>query len=153
MGEDDQPILAPPVGGELERDCRELVQQGALAYQREWREYRQPDLPTFETTATGVSILTRILKRFISLPNDDEAGAFSWWLHEENYGSQEAEQLVPPRYLPTLRYRSAEDLHWASTSDMHWTGGAAALVDNETSDAIFFMREGIDRPGTVQLPS
>ncbi len=152
MGEDDRPILASPVGGERERVCRELVQQGALAYQREWREYLQPDLPTFETTETGVEILTRILKRFVSLPNEDEAAAFSWWLHEENYGSQDAEQLVPPRYLPTLRYRSAEDLHSAPTSDLHWTGGAAALVDKEMSDAIFLMLEAMTDPGRFTSP-
>jgi hypothetical protein len=152
MGEDDRPILASPVGGERERACRELVQQGALAFQREWHQYRQPDLPAFETTETGVGILTRILKRFVSLPNEDEAAAFSWWLHEENYGSQDAEQLVPPRYLSTLRYRSAEDLHSAPTSDLHWTGGAAALVDKEMSDAIFLMLEAMTDPGRFSSP-
>jgi hypothetical protein len=128
------------------------VQQGVLAYQREWLEYRQPGLPTFETTPTGVNTLTRILKRFVSLPNGDEAFAFTWWLHEENYGSQDAEQLVPPRYLPTLRYRSAEDLHWAPMSDLHWTGGAAALIDSEMSDAIFLMREATIDPGRFSSP-
>jgi FMN phosphatase YigB (HAD superfamily) len=152
MGENDRPILAVPVGGAREDVCRDLVQQGALAYQREWRDYLQPDMPTFETTATGVSTLAQILKRFVSLPNDDEAAAFSWWLHEENYGSQDAEQLVPPRYLPTLRYRSAEDLHMTPTSDLHWTGGAAALVDEEMSDAIFVMLEASIDPGRFSSP-
>ena len=128
------------------------MQQGALTYQREWRDYVQPELPTFETTATGIATLTQILKRFISLPNEDEAAAFSWWLHEENYGSQDAEELVPPRYLSTLRYRSAEDLHSASASDMHWTGGAAALVDKEMSDAIFAMLEATIDPGRFSSP-
>jgi len=152
MGEDDRPILASPVGDARERACRELVQQGALAYQREWQDYQQPDLPVFETTTTGIDTLTRILKRFISLPNEDEAAAFSWWLHEENYGSDDAEPLVPPRYLSTLRYRSAEDLHSASASDMHWTGGAAALVDKEMSDAIFAMLEATIDPGRFSSP-
>ena len=152
MGENDRPILASPVGGARERACRELVQQGALAYQRQWLDYLQPELPMFETTATGIATLTQILKRFISLPNEDEAAAFSWWLHEENYGSQDAEELVPPRYLSTLRYRSAEDLHWASASDMHWTGGAAALVDKEMSDAIFAMLEATIDPGRFSSP-
>jgi len=152
MGEDDRPILASPVGDARERACRELVQKGALAYQREWLDYLQPELPTFETTVTGIATLTQILKRFISLPNEDEAAAFSWWLHEENYGSQDAEELVPPRYLSTLRYRSAEDLHWASASDMHWTGGAAALVDKEMSDAIFAMLEATIDPGRFSSP-
>ena len=152
MGEDDQPILAEPVAGEEERADRELVQQGALAYQREWLEYRQPELPTFETTPTGVDLLARILKRFVSQPNDDEAIAFTWWLHEENYGSDDAEQLVPQRYFSTLPYRSAEELHEAPASDLHWTGGAAALVDNEMSDAIFSMREGTIDPGRFSSP-
>jgi FMN phosphatase YigB (HAD superfamily) len=152
MGENDQPILASPVGDSRERACRDLVQLGALAYQREWLEYQQPDLPAFETTKTGIDTLTQILKRFVSLPNEDEAAAFSWWLHEENYGSEDAEPLVPPRYLSTLRYRSAEDLHSASASDMHWTGGAAALVDKEMSDAIFAMLEATIDPGRFSSP-
>jgi len=152
MGENDQPILASPVGDGRERACRELVQLGALAYQREWLDYQRPDLPAFETTTTGIDTLTQILKRFVSLPNEDEAAAFSWWLHEENYGSEDAEPLVPPRYLSTLRYRSAEDLHSASASDMHWTGGAAALVDKEMSDAIFAMLEATIDPGRFSSP-
>ncbi len=152
MEEDDRPILSDPVSGERESACRELVQQGVRAYQDEWLAYRPPDLPTFETTPTGVDLLTRILKRFVSLPNFDEAVAFGWWLHEENYGSAEAEQLVPPRYGPTIAYRTAEDLHWAPMSELHWTGGAAALIDHDTTDAIFFMREGSIDPGRFSSP-
>jgi hypothetical protein len=37
-------------------------------------------------------------------------------------------------------------------SDLHWTGGAAALVDHELSDAIFFMREGSVDPGRFTSP-
>jgi hypothetical protein len=147
MGPEDRPILSEPVSGERERACRELVQQGVRSYQNEWLSYRQPDLPTFETTQTGVDFLTCILKRFVSQPNLDEALAFNWWFHEENNGSADAEQLVPARYEATIAYRSAEDLHWAPMSDLHWTGGAAALVDHETTDAIFFMREGKIDPG------
>jgi FMN phosphatase YigB (HAD superfamily) len=152
MGPDGEPILAAPVSGERERTCRELVQQGVLAYQDEWLSYRQPDMPTFETTPTGVDLLTRILKRFVSQPNLDEALAFGWWLHEENYGSEQAEPLVPARYRDTVAYRTAEDLHWAPMSDLHWTGGAAALVDHATTDAIFFMREGAIDPGRFSSP-
>lgn len=152
MGPGDTPILSETVSGEHERVCRELVQQGIKAYQDEWLSYRQPDLPTFETTPTGVSLLTRILKRFVSQPNLDEAMAFSSWQHEENYGSEQAEPLVPARYRDTIVYRSAEELHWAPMSDLHWTGGAAALVDHETTDAIFFMREGAIDPGRFSSP-
>jgi FMN phosphatase YigB (HAD superfamily) len=152
MRSDDTPILAAPVSGEREHTCRELVQQGVRSYQGEWLQYRQPEMPTFETTPTGVELLSRILKRFVSQPNLDEAIAFSWWLHEENYGSEQAEPLVPARYKDTIAYRSAEELHWAPMSDLHWTGGAAALVDHETTDAIFFMREGVIDPGRFSSP-
>ncbi len=152
IGPGGEPILAPAAGGSREQRSRELVQQGALAYQEAWLSHHQNGGRVFETTGAGTALLTRVLKRFVSQPNHDEALAFSWWLHEENYGSDGTEQLVPPRYLPTLGHRSAEDLHWAPMSDLHWTGGAAALVDNELSDAIFFMREATIDPGRFSSP-
>ena len=153
MGEDERPILASPVGGERERVCRELVQQGALAYQREWREYLQQDLPTFETTETGVGTLTRILKRFISLPNEDEAGAFSWWLHEENYGSQDAEQLVPPRVslyasVPFSRRPSFGLRERPALEGWSCRIGRQGDVGRDLPHA-----GGHDRSGRLQLPS
>jgi hypothetical protein len=57
------------------------------------------------------------------------------------------DQLVPERYRPTLRYRTAENLHWAPMSELYWVGGAAALVDNEMTDSILLMREGTAHPG------
>jgi FMN phosphatase YigB (HAD superfamily) len=151
IGDGGVPILAPPPSGIREQASRELVQSGVRSYQDEWLAFREKDC-TFETSPAGVAILTRILKRFVSLPSHEEALAFSWWTHEENYGSERTEQLVPARYLPTIRYRSAEDLHWAPMSDLHWTGGAAALVDNELVDAIFLMREGTVHPGRFSSP-
>jgi FMN phosphatase YigB (HAD superfamily) len=147
IGSDGEPVLASPAGGAEEQRSRHLVQSGAKSYQKEWLASLPRREPCFETSTSGVALLTRVLKRFVSQPNHDEALAFNWWLHEENYGSEGTEQLVPPRYLPTIRHRSAEDLHWAPMSDLHWTGGAAALVDHELSDAIFLMREGTVDPG------
>jgi FMN phosphatase YigB (HAD superfamily) len=152
IGQNEELVLAPAAGGRREQSSRELVQQGVRSYQQQWLQYHRDRYPFFETSPAGVAILTRILKRFVSQPNHDEALAFNWWIHEENYGSEGTEQLVPPRYLPTLRYRSVEDLHWAPMSDLHWTGGAAALVDNELSDAIFLMREGVVDPGRFSSP-
>jgi FMN phosphatase YigB (HAD superfamily) len=153
IGRDLEPVLAPPAGGPREQRSRGLVQEGAKAYQTVWLEHHQNGDSIFETTPYGVALLSRILKRFVSQPNHDEARAFNWWLHEENYGSEGTEQLVPPRYVPTIRHRSAEDLHWAPMSDLHWTGGAAALVDHELSDAIFLMREGTVDPGRFSSPT
>ncbi len=152
IGDGNEPILAPPAGDTAEQRSRELVQLGAKAYQKSWLSHHQDDESFFDTSDAGIALLTRVLKRFVSQPNHDEALAFSWWLHEENYGSEGTEQLVPPRFLPTIRHRSAEDLHWAAMSDLHWTGGAAALVDHELSDAIFLMREGTVDPGRFSSP-
>jgi hypothetical protein len=149
---DGEPLLAQPAGDERESSNRALVQRGIRSYQDAWLECHPEAGPFFETTEAGANLLTRIVKRFVSQPNHDEAVAFTWWTHEENYGSEGTEQLVPPRYLPTIRYRSAEDLHWAPMSDLHWTGGASALVDNEMSDAIFQMREGTMDPGRFSSP-
>jgi len=93
------------------------------------------------------------LKRFLSQPNRDEAETFSWWEHEENFGSRQVDQLVPQRFLPTLRYRTAENLHWAPMSELYWVGGAAALVDNEMADSVVLMREGTVDPGRFSAPS
>jgi hypothetical protein len=148
---DGRPVLGPPAGGEAERRSRNLLQEGARTFHRLWLSTRSRQRP-IETAPTGIALLTRVLKRFVSQPNDDEALAFIWWLHEENYGSDGTEQLVPPRFLPTLAHRSAEDLHWAPMSDLHWVGGAAALVDHELTDAIFLMREATVDPGRFSSP-
>ena len=135
---------------------RDLVQAGIDAYQTEWLGYRRNDLGAqepFETTPAGSAIIGLILKRFLSQPNRDEAEIFSWWEHEENFGSRQVDQLVPQRFLPTLAYRTAENLHWAATSELYWVGGAAALVDNEMADSVVLMREGTVDPGRFSAPS
>jgi FMN phosphatase YigB (HAD superfamily) len=148
--EDGRPLLEPVSATPEETAGRALVQAGIEAYQSE----RLGDLggteragEPFETTPSGRAILGRVLKRFLSQPNLDEAEAFSWWQHEENFGSRQVDQLVPARFRPTLAYRTAENLHWAPMSELYWVGGAAALVDNEMTDSILLMREGTVHPG------
>jgi FMN phosphatase YigB (HAD superfamily) len=154
--EDGTPVLGPVSVRPEETASRDLVQAGIDAYQAEWLGYRRSDLGAqepFEITPAGTAILGRILKRFLSQPNRDEAETFSWWEHEENFGSRQVDQLVPQRFLPTLRYRTAENLHWAPMSELYWVGGAAALVDNEMADSVVLMREGTVDPGRFSAPS
>jgi FMN phosphatase YigB (HAD superfamily) len=148
--EDGRPLLEPVSATPEETAGRALVQAGMVAYQTERLGYLDGPERTqgpFETSAAGRAILGRVLKRFLSQPNLDEAEAFSWWQHEENFGSRQIDQLVPARFRPTLRYRTAENLHWAPMSELYWVGGAAALVDHEMTDSILLMREGTVHPG------
>ena len=148
--EDGRPLLEPISATLEETASRELVQEGAEAYQVDRLRYlggpQRPQEP-FETTLAGRAILGRVLTRFLSQPNLDEAETFSWWQHEENFGSRQVDKLVPDRFRPTLRYRTAENLHWAPVSELYWVGGAAALVDHEMTDSILLMREGKVNPG------
>jgi FMN phosphatase YigB (HAD superfamily) len=150
------PVLAPVSAGPEEEVMRGLVQAGVAAYQAEWLDgaSQRSEFPeTFETTPTGRTMLRRVLGRFVSLPNLDEAAAFSWWEHEENFGSEGSDRLVPEHYLDTLRHRTAENLHWSPMSELYWVGGAAALVDNETADSILLMREATAEPGRFSTTS
>jgi FMN phosphatase YigB (HAD superfamily) len=154
---DGRPLLEPVSASAAETAARRLVQAGMEAYQHERllvadMAATAEDGP-FETTPAGRAMLGRILKRFLSQPNRDEAEAFSWWQHEENFGSRQVDQLVPERYRRTLAYRTAENLHWAAMSELYWVGGAAALVDNETADSILAMREGTIHPGRFSSPA
>jgi FMN phosphatase YigB (HAD superfamily) len=153
IGEDGRPILAPSEAGPRENASRELVQLGVRTFQDEWFASFHSANSTFDTSRAATAIYTRILKRWISQPNHDEALAFSWWIHEENYGSIGTDKLVPLHFLPTLTYRSAENLHWLSASELYWVGGAAALIDNETSDSVLLMREGKSDPGRFSFRS
>jgi hypothetical protein len=153
---DGRPLLEPLSASPEESAARELVQTGIRAYQAERLSYLdgpEPGRRPFETTPAGRAILGRVLKRFLSQPNLDEADAFSWWQHEENFGSRQVDELVPARFRPTLSYRTPETLHWAPMSELYWVGGAAALVDNETADSILLMREGTAHPGLFGVPS
>jgi len=145
IGGDGTPVLAPPTAPEAEEARREVLQAGVRAFQKAWLglvDDLSDDRPlALGTTPSSTAMLGRILGRFLSQPDRDETLAFMWWGHEENFGSDEIERLVPRHFVRTLRYRTAEELNWAPR-DLYWVGGAAALVDHEMTDAVHAMREG-----------
>ena len=152
MGSNGDPVLAPKAPTPLESERRALLQDGIVTFQSEWLRQRDPHA-LFETSPEARSALRRILERFVSQPDQQEAASFSWWGHEENLGSGNVERLVPLSLLPTLPYRTAESLHDAAAEELYWVGGAAALVDSETADSVLLMRRGAAIPGRFSSAS
>ncbi|MGH9101606.1 MAG: hypothetical protein ACRDYD_01260, partial [Acidimicrobiales bacterium] len=148
MGEDGEPVLAPSSTTPLQREHRTLLQAGARAFQAAWLPQRDID-SSHETSPAGRATLRRVLERFLSQPDRQEAEAFSWWGHEENFGSEQIDRLVPTKLRPTLHLRTVDSLHFAPPNELYWVGGAASLVDEETADAIFLMRRGLLAPGRI----
>ena len=155
MGPDGEPVLAPDGIGPAQTASRALVQEGVAAYQSEWLDHHRSWTggDTFEVGESGASLLGEILKRFLGQPIRDEAEAFSWWEHERNFGSGGSDALVPTGLRPQLEYRTPESLHRSRPSELYWVSAAAALIDDDSADAVRLIRESLTLPGRFSAPS
>ena len=100
------------------------------AFHREWVRYRRSEnpLPSLSTPAARSQLL-QILTRFVARPTEEEALAFSAWVHDENFGSDAVEGIVTDEMLRLLPYLTPADLDRLSMQELYWPAGVAAVVN------------------------
>lgn len=129
-GFDDEgrPITEPAPTQPDQRAQRQAVQDGVLAFQREWGRYR--DVVPAEHHALedhARPLLRTTLLRFIVEPTAEEAAMFGSWLHDENWGSDGAEPVLGAALGDTLEYMTPRQLLDLPMGQLYWPFAVAAL--------------------------
>jgi FMN phosphatase YigB (HAD superfamily) len=129
-----RPILAT-----ASHDRLQMVESGALrhgveSFQREWSRYRAVvpgKLPSF---AGGAHVLRPLLIRQLQAPTELEATLLGGWAHDENQGSDRAEEIADLRHSARLRHLAPEQLRRVPMEELYWPAGLAARVDPATAE-------------------
>ncbi|HEY8865388.1 MAG TPA: hypothetical protein VIM22_00530, partial [Solirubrobacteraceae bacterium] len=132
-----QPVLADAAGRPQQAVERAAVQQGILAFQREWQRYRAGApgaLAPLSDCARDRLLAT--LVRAVAAPTAGEAELFAEWLHDENFGSDRVETIVAGPAARALRHIAPERLVDIPMTELYWPYGVAALQDEPLADAI-----------------
>jgi FMN phosphatase YigB (HAD superfamily) len=129
---DISPALEPVRGTVGQSPVQQLqrgaVQNGILAFQREWARYHEV-VPAEQHVLDerAAPLLRQALLRFITAPTTEEATIFGSWLHDENYGSQTAERVISGAEAHHIRYMTPRQFLELPMTRMYWPFGMAAL--------------------------
>jgi FMN phosphatase YigB (HAD superfamily) len=137
LTEDLRPVLADAEEPSLQSVERAAVQQGILAFQREWLRYRAalpgalPPLPD----GARERLLGMVLRSVVA-PTGDEAALFSGWLHDENFGSRRIDPIAAGPALRALPYLEPFGLVDIPMTELYWPFGLAALHDEHLASSL-----------------
>lgn len=123
------PVLDGSIPAQEQVVSKLLVQDGVRAFQREWLRYDAaiPDWPSLDGSER--TYLRNVLRTSVVSPTSDEARVFGAWAHEDNFGADTREYVVPPRLVPFVPYLSPLDLVEMTMEDALWPLGLAAAHD------------------------
>lgn len=109
---------------------RAAVQDGILAFQREWLRYRRSETPMPSLASAGARRAgLRMLTRFVARPTAAEAAAFGSWAHDDNFGSDAIEGLLPPELVRRMPYLTPADIDRISMRELYWPAGVAGVAN------------------------
>lgn len=125
---DAEPVLRPTSWSGAQALQRAAVQQGILAFQREWGRYRAVLPSTARRMGPGArQQLTKTVTRFVISPTSDEVAMFAHWLHDQNFGSEAVDSVVHEALVPTLQYMTPRQLIEIPMAKLYWPFGVAAM--------------------------
>jgi hypothetical protein len=125
-----QPLTSDARMSRTQAAQKAAAQAGVRAFHREWVRYRRSENPLPSLSAPGArSQMLVMLTRFIARPTEEEALAFSSWMHDENFGSDAVEGIVTDEMLRLLPYLTPADLDRFSMQELYWPAGVAAVVN------------------------
>lgn len=128
--QDLTPVLAADDTPRTQVAQRAAVQSGVLAFQREWLRYRRSEAAMPSLSAPGARVgALRMLARFVSRPTTEEAYAFGAWTHDDNFGSQLAEGLLPEEMVRRMSYLTPADLEKIPMQELYWPAGVASVAN------------------------
>jgi hypothetical protein len=124
------PVLGTDRTSRTQVAQRSAVQSGILAYQREWLRYRRSEtkLPSLTTDGARLAAL-RTLVRFVARPTSEEASAFGAWSHDDNFGSDTSEGLLPPDLIRRMPYLTPTDIENIPMQELYWPAGVAGVAN------------------------
>ncbi|HLI00270.1 MAG TPA: hypothetical protein VKV06_05755, partial [Acidimicrobiales bacterium] len=79
--------------------------------------------------------LLEILRRSVSAPTSEEARVFGAWTHDDNFGVDLRERVIPDRLGTYVPYLSPADLVEMTMQEAFWPLGLAAEYDQELAAA------------------
>lgn len=155
-----QPVLDGSVPPPEQVASKVAVQHGVRAFQREWHHYAAAveDWPAFDGRERP--LLLEILRASVSNPTAGEARTFGAWTHDDNFGVDRRDLVIPERLGAYAPYLSAPDLLEMTMQDAFWPLGLAAEYDSDLAGAAQAVLAGdVDRavfeaarrPQTVEL--
>jgi FMN phosphatase YigB (HAD superfamily) len=142
--EELQPVLADtPEEFAFQGVQRAAVQQGILAFQREWSRYRTA-LPGFLEPLWHCprELLLATIVRAVVAPTSDEAALFGNWLHDENFGSERVDAIAAGPSAKALPYLDPRTLIDIPMTELYWPFGLAALHDEHLARAAALVATG-----------
>jgi hypothetical protein len=134
--EDGRPVTGPAASDAAQQAQRQAVRDGVLAFQEEWGRYREVVPAEQQAVADAVAgaladraraLLRTTLLRFVVEPTADEARTFGGWVHDENWGSDEAEAVLSDEVADRLGYMTPVQLLELPMDRLYWPFGLAAL--------------------------
>lgn len=138
-----EPVLDASVPPPPQVISKMAVQQGIRALQTEWLRYeRLSSTWTQPTDGLERANLIEILRTSIVAPTAAEARTFGGWGHEDNFGADDRERIVPDRLGPAVPYLSPLDLAEMTMNDAFWPAGLAAEYDPALAAAADSIAEG-----------
>jgi FMN phosphatase YigB (HAD superfamily) len=129
FAEDGTPILDPFTAPPEQVTSKVAVQQGIRAFQREWLRYAEGVVGWPALDGRERSQLLEILRRAVTHPTLDEARTFGAWTHDDNFGVDRRDRVIPERLGAYVPYLSPTDLLEMTMQDAFWPLGLAAAYD------------------------
>jgi FMN phosphatase YigB (HAD superfamily) len=144
LTEDLRPVLADAEEPSLQSVERAAVQQGILAFQREWLRYRAALPGALAPLPDGARerLLAMVLRSVVA-PTGDEAALFSGWLHDENFGSRRVDPIAAGPALRALPYLEPFGLVDIPMTELYWPFGLAALHDEHLASSLRAASAGV----------
>lgn len=128
--EDGRPVLSIDRTSRTQVAQRAAVQDGILAFQREWLRYRRSETAMPSLCTPGARRLAlRTLTRFVSRPTAAEAATFGAWAHDDNFGSDSTEGLLPPELVRRMPYLTPADIEKITMRELYWPAGVAGVAN------------------------
>jgi FMN phosphatase YigB (HAD superfamily) len=133
LTEELQPVLEEaPEEFAFQSVQRAAVQQGILAFQREWNRYREAMPEAMGSLWQGTRDLLRaMIVRSVVAPTADEAALFGPWVHDENFGSERVEGIAAGPLAQAVPYLDPRTLVGIPMTRLYWPFGLAALHDEQ----------------------
>ena len=148
--DDGRPIRDTAVPTPQQVICKLVTQHGVRAFQNEWLRYAD-SIPTWpRLDGAEVQYLLEVLRASVSEPTADEARVFGAWEHEDNFGTDHGDHVIPEHLAPFVPYLSPLHLLEMSTKDVYWPMGLAARYDSGLSSASSALLSGRVSPDVFE---
>lgn len=119
--DDGKPVLGSAGDAASQKAERRAVQDGVLAFQRQWNRYVDNANGAWaDLTGVGRERLANVLVSAMKVPSADEASVFGNWEHEDNFGSSVVTKVLAEDLVPAIPYMSPNDLDDLDMRDSFW---------------------------------